>query len=116
MPWGSGIEDLLARTLSPLVARKVPVRSVTRGPLDGVARVRWADGTVLLARSSTPGALTRVSRALASGAHVVATEVRHAEGDPHTPPADVGVILSLERRGRHAPPLALLVLGLDQPD
>jgi hypothetical protein len=110
------MEDLLARMLSPLVARQVPVRSVSPGPLEGVARVRWADGTVLLVRSSTPGALTRVSVALAAGAHVVASEVQHAEADPSRPPTELALILSLERRGRRAPPLELMVLGLDQPD
>ncbi|GAA5168362.1 hypothetical protein [Ornithinimicrobium tianjinense] len=67
MPWSSGLEDRLARVVSPLVTRSVPVRGVERGPLGGVARVRWADGTVLLARSSDRAALTSVMRALVAG-------------------------------------------------
>lgn len=119
MPWGPELEDLLARTMSPLVARQVPVRSVTPGPLEGVARVRWADGTVLLARSMQPGALIGLTRALLNGGRVVATQVdrvgdaagAHAPDTLQTP----GVVVVLQRQGRRDP-VRLLVLGLDQPD
>ena len=107
MPWSSGLEDRLARVVSPLVTRCVPVRGVERGPLGGVARVRWADGTVLLARSSDPAALTSVMRALVARQHVVATQVRAS------PPE--GVVVTLAREGRRGP-VEILVTGLDQPD
>ncbi|SOC57186.1 hypothetical protein [Ornithinimicrobium cerasi] len=120
MPFGPGLEDLLARTLAPLVARQVPVRSLTPGPLEGVARVQWADGTVLLARSLQPGALVGLSRALLRGGRVLATQVdrvddaadAHAPGSLQTP----GVVVVLQPQSRRAGPVRLLVLGLDQPD
>lgn len=119
MPWSTGLEELLARTLSPLVARRVPVRSVSPGPVEGVARVRWADGTILLARSLLPGSLVRISRALADGGSIVAVQVEPVPEPPQERGADplrpVGVVVTMQL-ARRRQKLSLLVLGLDQPD
>lgn len=120
MPWRTGLEERLARTLAPLVARGVPLRSVSAGPLEGVARVRWADGTVVIARSVQPGGLVRLTRLLLQrGGGVVAVQVDPvddaAAGQAVDPLQPAGVVVTLQplRRGQ---PLRLLVLGLDQPD
>jgi hypothetical protein len=75
MPWRgdeqpAASEQVTARVLlilPVLLARKVPVRALTPGPMQGLGRLRWADGTTVLVASAEPGDLARVSMAVANG-------------------------------------------------
>ena len=47
----------LVALLALVVRRRVPVRLVEPGPVDHLVRIRFADGTAVLARGRQPGAL-----------------------------------------------------------
>ena len=93
----------LARVLDRLVARQVPLRYVRASGHTGVARLGFADGTVVVGRAARPTGLAQLVRACDEG-HV------HPEGlrvhDEH-----VELELVWER-GR----TRVLVLGRDQAD
>ena len=108
------------RVLLPgLVERRVPVRLVERGPVQGVGRLRMADGTTFLVASLDPMALGRVAQAMTAGRSVVVA------GWTGT---DDGLVLDLDeatvgrpaRRsrsaGRRGGPVRVRVVGPDQPD
>lgn len=97
-------EQLMVR-LPTLVARRVPVRGLTGGPVSGVGRLRLADSTTLLVRSARPGDVARLGRALLGKGAVTVT------GWESTPEA-----LTLTLSGPPGRPLVLEVLGHDQPD
>jgi len=52
---------LLQTQLGVVLRRGVPVREVSHAPIAGTGRVRFADGTVLIARSGHPGDLTQLA-------------------------------------------------------
>lgn len=118
MPWGEPpvddgeqqargrVTDRLQVQLPVIVARQVPVRGITAGPVEGVARLRLADGTTMLVGARQPGDLGRVVRAVADKRAVLLT------GWDRGPQ---GLAITLGGvPGRT--PVSLRVLGPDQPD
>ena len=97
---------LLASVLRPLVRRSVPPRLVEAGPAVRSARLHFADGTTVLVRSLRPGDLT-----------ALAVVMRRCSAKPVscTMAPDGSTQLRLVWPGGQRP-LALQVLGLDQPD
>lgn len=96
--------DLLETRLRGLVARRVPVRAVRRAPGTHTARVCFADGTVVLARSAGGRDLVALVMGMQRGSVLLAGFTREERGT------------RLDLRSRSGRPLALLALGLDQPD
>lgn len=98
--------DRLQVLLPDLVARGVPARLVEAGPVEGVGRLRMADGTAFLVTAVDPGALGRLLRALAGKRPVVVGSWSRTRE---------GLVLTMRGvPGRH--PVRLLVVGRDQPD
>lgn len=106
------------RVLLPgLVERRVPVRLVEHGPVQGVGRLRMADGTTFLAASVDPMALARVVRAMTAGRSVVIGDWSET---------DDGLVLDLEQAGgrtsrgasasRRSGRVRVRLVGPDQPD
>ncbi|MGO0575532.1 hypothetical protein [Ornithinimicrobium panacihumi] len=96
----------LRATLDGLVRRAVPVRGIAPGPVTGVARLRFGDGTTLLVVSAMGPQVARVVRALYQQHPVTLSDV---EESPE------GTLLTLEGvPGRR--PAQLWLLGPDQPD
>lgn len=107
------------RVLLPgLVERRVPVRLVEPGPVQGVGRLRMGDGTAFLVASVDPMALGRVVRATTAGRSVV------IDGWAET---DDGLLLDLAEEGGRRPgrgrretrrggSMRVRVVGRDQPD
>lgn len=98
MSWGLPLETLRSR--------RVPVRGVEPGPLTGVGRLRWGDGTVMLVVSARPGDLSRVLRSL---------ETRRSLTLASYEPSEEGPLLTLAG-GVGREPVRLVVVGRDQPD
>jgi len=96
--------DLLEMRLRGLIARQVPVRAIRPAPGTHTARICFADGTVVLARSGSGRELSAIVLGMQSGSVVVSGFTRE---DPLT---------RLDLRSRAGRPLALLAIGLDQPD
>lgn len=101
---GSLVGDLLEQRLRGLVARQVPVRAIRPAPGVRTGRVCFADGTVVLARSAQGSELAAVAMAM------------HRSSILLTGYARDGGVTRLDLRGRGGQPMALLALGLDQPD
>lgn len=96
----------LQTRLPSIVARRVPVRSLTAGPAPGTVRMRLADGTTVLVTSGRPGNVVRVVRALEDRRAVTVTAWERNEE---------GLVLVLTGvHGRE--PARLRLLGPDQPD
>ncbi|HLI01113.1 MAG TPA: hypothetical protein VKV06_10025 [Acidimicrobiales bacterium] len=95
----------LVLRLNPLVERHVPARQVKALPSLGAARIRFADGTTVLAKGSTPGDVA-----------VLATVMRFRSISPVAcrVRAD-GTHLLFARPGADDT-LSIRVTGLDQPD
>lgn len=98
MPWGLPLETL--RT------RRVPVRGLEPGPVTGVGRLRWGDGTVMLVTPARPGELSRVLRTLETRRSLILLSYE---------PGESGTRLTL-RGGVGRDPVQLVVVGRDQPD
>ncbi|MEO3938440.1 hypothetical protein V3N99_17025 [Dermatophilaceae bacterium Soc4.6] len=96
--------DLLETRLHGLIARQVPVRAIRAAPGTRTARVCFADGTVVLARSGGGRDLAAVVVGMQSGAVVLSGFAREDS------------LTRLTLRSRSGRPLALLAIGLDQPD
>ncbi len=96
--------DLLEMRLRGLIARQVPVRAIRPAPGTHTARLCFADGTVVLARSGGGRELSAIVLGMQSGSVVVSGFTRE---DPLT---------RLDLRSRTGRPLAVLAIGLDQPD
>ena len=95
----------LAVHLDPLVQRAVPARAVEAAPGLPSARVRFADGTTVVARGETPGDVG-----------VLALWVRRGAVPPLSCCTDAaGAHLLFGSPGGHRT-LSLLVTGLDQPE
>ncbi|WP_022925923.1 hypothetical protein [Serinicoccus marinus] len=92
--------------LPRLVARRVPVRGITPGPLGGVGRLRLADSTTFLVSPTEPGDLGKVLRALHNKHAIVLARWEHHEDR---------LLLTLSGvPGRF--PVQLWLIGPDQPD
>ncbi|WP_298890704.1 hypothetical protein [uncultured Serinicoccus sp.] len=92
--------------LPGLVARRVPVRGITPGPIQGVGRLRLADSTTFLVGGAAPGDLSRVMRALHD---------RHAVTVSGWEQREDGLLLTLAGvPGRE--PIRIWLIGPDQPD
>lgn len=71
---------LIAVHLDLLRSHQVPLRRIYASPGRAVARLGFADGTVLLARSSTRGDLPTVVRLQHRGGLVVSDYAEHPDG------------------------------------
>ena len=98
MSWGLPLETLLSR--------RVPVRGIEPGPVTGVGRMRWGDGTVMLVAAARPGDLSRVLRTLATRRSLTLGSYELTEDGPR---------LTL-RGATGREPVQLIVVGPDQPD
>lgn len=107
------------RVLLPgLVERRVPVRLVERGPVQGVGRLRMADGTTFLVASLDPMALGRVVQAMTAGRSIVVVgwtgtdelvlDLDEATAGRRAPRS--------RSTGRRSGPVRVRVVGPDQPD
>jgi hypothetical protein len=93
----------LERRLSPLVDRGVPVRHIAAAPCFRACRVRFADGTTVLARGAHPGDVA-----------VLVTAIRSHSLPPQACTTDVEgthLVFAWPCRGGT---LTLLVTGMDQ--
>ena len=95
---------LLLTRLTHLRAHRVPVRTIRRSPGRGVARLGFADGTVILARSAVRGALPHVAVLAEKGGVVISEVSPHPEG------------FEITLAGLHGQSTRLVALGLDQGD
>lgn len=100
-----GSRRLLLQRLEHLRGRGVPLRTVRAAPGPEVARLGFADGTVLLGRSVSAGDLAVALRLHHRGGLVVADYEDHAEGV---------LVRLMAPPGRRA--CRLIVLGVDQAD
>lgn len=98
------LRDLLETRLRGLVARRVPVRAVRRAPGSHTARICFADGTVVLARSAGTRDLVALVVGMQRGSVVLSGFAREGAGT------------RLDLSTQSGRPLALMALGLDQPD
>lgn len=96
---------LVGQRLQQLRSHRVPLRRIAASPGPEVARLGFADGTVLLARSSAAGDLARVARLHHLGGLVIDGYADHPLGVAIT-------FVSPARRAR----CRLVVLDLDQSD
>lgn len=92
--------------LATLLSRRVPVRGLEPGPVTGVGRMRWGDGTVMLVASARPGELGRVLRSLETRRSLILQSYE---------PGEAGPLLTLAG-GVGREPVRLVVVGPDQPD
>ena len=103
---GSALALRLSLKLGPLVQRGVPPRVLEAAPVAKAARLRFADGTTVVVKSTSPGDLA-----------VLAMAMQHGSLRPaacRTGP-DGGAQLQLRSPdGRRR--LSIWVVGLDQPD
>ncbi len=96
----------LSRKLFPLVERGVPPRVIEAAPVPRAARLRFADGTTVVVKGTSPGDLA-----------VLAMAMRHGSVRPaacRTDPKGSTQLLFSWPDGRRR--LSLRVVGLDQPD
>lgn len=85
---------VLAQTLQGLVARRVPLRYVRHSAQAGLARLGFADGTVVVARTEYPGSIAKLFRATeAGGVHAERLRVHadHVELDLVWPTGQVPI-------------------------
>jgi hypothetical protein len=95
---------LITQRLSSLRSHRVPLRVIQAAPGPGVARLHFADGTVLLARSAKPGALSTLAVLRERGAVLVEQFTDHPDG----------VEFRLATHGSTR--CTLIAVGLDQVD
>jgi len=98
-------DTMLASRLQPLVRRSVPVRCVEAVPRMRAARIRFADGTSLVAHGAVPGDIGVLAAALRNHA------VRPASWSTSTTGTRLVLGWSGDRRR-----LSVVVTGLDQPE
>jgi len=94
---------LLGSRLQRLVDRRVPVRAIREAPGTSAARVCFADGTIVLARGVEPGDFVRI----AWGIHASSVWLQGF--------SRVDATTRLDLRW-HEGRVAVVALGLDQPD
>ncbi len=98
-------DAVLAVHLRPLVLRAVPVRVVEPVPLLGASRIRFADGTTVVAHGDAPGDMG-----------VLASAIRKHSVRPGSCSTDAtGTHLVLRWSGGQRQ-LSVVVTGFDQPD
>lgn len=98
-------DTMLASRLQPLVCRAVPLRCIEPVPCMRTARIRFADGTALVAHGAVPGDIG-----------VLAAALRHHAVRPASwSTGATGTRLVLGWCGDRRR-LAVVVTGLDQPD
>lgn len=97
------LRRLVAVHLDLLRSHRVPLRRISASPGRAVARLGFADGTVLLARSWARGDLPTVVRLQQRGGLVVSDYAEHPEG--------LAVQLTSAGGG-----CTLIAVGLDQAD
>lgn len=95
--------QLLGIRLAGLRTNRVPLRTIRASPAKGVARLGFADGTVILARSVRQGDLSAVAIMRQQAAVLVADFDEHPDG----------MTLHLAAEGRRC---TLIAVGLDQGD
>lgn len=95
--------QLLGIRLAGLRTNRVPLRTIRASPAKGVARLGFADGTVILARSVRQGDLSAVAIMRQHAAVLVADFDEHPDG----------MTLHLAAEGRRC---TLIAVGLDQGD
>ncbi|MGA3218478.1 MAG: hypothetical protein ABSE77_05270 [Acidimicrobiales bacterium] len=96
----------LSRKLHPLVERGVPPRVIEAAPVPRAARLRFADGTTVVVKGTSPGDLA-----------VLAMAMQHGSLRPaacRTDPQGSTQLLFSWPDGRRR--LSVRVVGLDQPD
>lgn len=94
---------LIATRLDLLRRHRVPLRRLSGAPGKAVARLGFADGTVLLARSRSPGDMATVVRLQRQGSVVVGQYAEHPDG----------LSLDLTSAGGTC---TVIAVGLDQAD
>ncbi len=109
----SGEERLLQQTLlqsrvQPLVTRRVPVRGVEALPELRTVRVRFADGTAIVANGEIAGDAARLALLVRHDQHVVASSCSAAPDGKE----GMRVVFAWSGERHH---IALRVSGLDQP-
>ena len=95
----------LSAALTRVSNRGTPLRGAERYGSDGAVRLRFADGTTVLARGDGKGGLGFAAVAVIRGSAVLLTDV-HDDG------SGVHAVLVWDRRHH----VAIEVLGGDQPD
>jgi hypothetical protein len=103
---GQALALRLSKKLHPLVERSVPPRALERAPVPRVARLRFADGTTVLVKSTSPGDLAVLAMAMQHGSLPPAACRPSPEGGAQ--------LQFVWPDGQHR--LSLRVVGLDQPD
>ncbi|HHT12372.1 MAG TPA: hypothetical protein GX013_04290 [Propionibacterium sp.] len=101
---------LLVIRLDGLIQRRTPVRNVSAGPVQGIARLRFSDGATILVRSHKPGTSAAVVSAILRGRSVLLES-----WDWH----EDGLMLTLSIPGavrRRTSLHRVILLGADQPD
>jgi len=98
-------DEIVAARMAPVVRRRVPVRVLEPMPARGTTRIRFADGTTILARGAMAGDLGVLAAVMREHSVRVTSCAR----------APDGLHLALDWTGRSRP-LDLVVTGLDQPD
>lgn len=101
---GSTQRRLLSGRLTSLRSHRVPLRAIRRSPVPKVARLLFADGTVILARSLVQGEVTRLGLMREAGSVVIADFGRHPDG------------IEVALRGVRGDACRVLAVGLDQSD
>lgn len=98
----AGVQVMLNR-MGEVVRRNVPVRAVAPGPVKGLARIRFADGTTLQVRGRHAGDLGQLA---------VTTITQRVLVSAYRPEHN-SVVVDLDwRRGR----VSVVAVGLDQAD
>jgi hypothetical protein len=103
---GPALDLRLSRRLGPLVQRGVPPRVIEAAPVPRAARLRFADGTTVVVKGTSPGDLAVLAMAMQQGS------VRPAAC--RTDPQGRTQLLFSGRDGQCR--LSLRVVGFDQPD
>lgn len=98
-------DDVVAARMAPLVRRRVPMRMLEPLPERGAIRIRFADGTTIVAHGTHGGDLGVLAAVMRDRSVRVSSWAR----------ADDGLHLALDWPGRRKQ-LDLVVTGLDQPD
>ena len=103
---GSDLPARLYRRLQLLVERRVPARGIEAAPVPRAARVRFADGTTVVAKTTVPGELGLLALAIRRASVTPRGCYVGADGE-------VRIVLAGPPNGRR---VSLRVVGFDQPD
>lgn len=98
-------DEIVAARMAPVVHRRIPMRVLEPLPERGATRIRFADGTTILAHGTAAGDLGVLAAVMRDHSVRVTSCARAADG----------LHLALDWTGRNKQ-LDLVVTGLDQPD